>query len=60
MAEIKQFPEIVNDLEKCAGCHKPLTGNYAIVELPMQPGIIKSIGLCEKCDEEAEATGIFG
>lgn len=60
MTKVTQFPTIINELESCAGCNRPLTDAYYQIELPISLGMIKHIGLCEFCHADAEATGIFG
>lgn len=48
------------ELENCAGCHKPITGEYEEIGLPSGDGKeMKHIALCERCFKVAESHGVF-
>lgn len=48
------------EIEECAGCHKPITGEYTEIGLPSANGLeIKHIALCDSCSNVAENEGIL-
>lgn len=50
----------IYDIERCAGCSVPITGEYVELGLPSPDGsTLKHIALCESCGGIAENEGVL-